>query len=58
MTMTLSCSDLFEGCPAEVRAESTDEVLRQAAAHAAEVHGLTELDDGTVAAVRGAIRTA
>lgn len=57
MTMTLNCAELFSGCPAEVRADTTEEVLQQAAAHAADAHGLAELDDSTVAAVRAAIRS-
>ena len=56
MTVTLNCSELFAGCPAEVRADTAEEVLQQAAEHAADAHGLTELDDSTAAAVRAAIR--
>ncbi len=51
----LECAKLFEGCPGVVEAETTDEVMAGAAAHAAEVHGLENLDDATVAAVRSAI---
>jgi predicted small metal-binding protein len=52
----LQCNDLFPGCEAEVRADSEDEVLAQAAAHAQSVHGLDTIDDQTAQAVRGAIR--
>jgi len=51
----LRCADLFPGCEATISLESEEAVLAAAAAHAAEVHGLTALDDATVAAVRGAI---
>lgn len=54
----LRCDDVVPGCPAEVRAETTEEVLRQAAEHARVDHGLETLDDATVGAVRGAIRPA
>jgi predicted small metal-binding protein len=52
---TLACGDLVPGCPAAVTAESEEEILRIAAQHAVEPHGLT-VDDGLVAAVKGAIR--
>lgn len=51
----LKCGDLFPGCAAEIHLESESEVLAAAAAHAAEAHGVTSLDDATVAAVKGAI---
>jgi predicted small metal-binding protein len=54
----LRCAELFPGCDAEVQAESEEEVLDIAAAHAREVHGLESLDDATVTAVKGAIRPA
>jgi predicted small metal-binding protein len=56
MTMkTLACGDLVPGCPAVVTAETEDEILQIAARHAVEAHGLT-VDDGLVAAVKGAIK--
>lgn len=51
----LQCAKLFPGCPAEIHLETEDQVLTAAAAHAAEVHGLEQLDEPTVAAVRAAI---
>lgn len=53
----LECAQLFEGCPGVVEAETTDQVLAQAAAHAAEVHGVESFDDQTLASVRSAITT-
>jgi len=53
----LHCSDLFPGCDAEIHLPNEDDVLAAAAAHAADAHGVTELDAATVAAVRGAIRS-
>jgi predicted small metal-binding protein len=53
----LRCADLFPGCDAEIHLGSEDEVLVAAAAHAASAHGLTALDEATVAAVKDAIRS-
>lgn len=53
----LRCGDLFPGCPAELHMEREDDILAAAAAHAAEAHGVAELDEATVSAVRGAIRS-
>src|SRR3954447_15664824 len=55
MMKTLACADLVPGCPAVVTAETEEEILRIAAQHAVEAHGLT-VDDGLMAAVKGAIR--
>lgn len=52
---TLSCADLVPGCPAVIHAETEEEIVQIAGQHAVEAHGLT-VDDGLVAAVRGAIR--
>lgn len=53
----LKCGDLFSGCTAEIHLENEGDVLAAAAAHAAEVHGVISLDDATIAAVKGAIRS-
>ena len=54
---TLKCGDIVEGCEAKVEGESVEAVMRQAAQHAADTHGLTELDDATVEKVKAAITT-
>ena len=54
---TLKCGDIVEGCEAKVEGESVEDVMRQAAQHAADTHGLTELDDATVEKVKAAITT-
>jgi predicted small metal-binding protein len=56
MAKLLRCGDVVDGCPAEVRAESEEEVLLQAAEHARAAHGLTQLDEATVQKVKTAIR--
>jgi predicted small metal-binding protein len=55
MMKTLACADLVPGCPTVVTAETEEEILQIAAQHAVEAHGLT-VDDGLMAAVKGAIR--
>jgi predicted small metal-binding protein len=54
--LELRCGELFDGCEGIVRAETHDEVLRQAAVHAADAHGVTEVDEGTRAALVEATR--
>jgi predicted small metal-binding protein len=53
----LRCADLFPGCDAEIHLPTDDAVLAAAAAHAADAHGVTVLDDATAAAVKAAIRS-
>ena len=55
MTKVLRCGDVVAGCDAEVRADSEDEVLRQAGEHAREAHGMTAIDDDTMGKIRGAV---
>lgn len=56
MSKMLACGDLFEGCAAEVRAETVDDILSQAAVHARADHGLETIDDATRDALVSAIR--
>jgi predicted small metal-binding protein len=53
----LRCRDVGFDCGAIVRAETEEEVLRQAAEHAGTTHGLTNLDADTVQKIRSKIRT-
>jgi predicted small metal-binding protein len=53
---TLKCADVGFQCDGVIRAESVDEVLRQAAAHAKEVHGV-EVTPEVAEKVKAAIRT-
>lgn len=55
MAKVLRCNDLMPGCPFEARGASEDEVLGQAAEHAATAHNITEISDELVSKVRGAI---
>ncbi len=58
MTLELRCGDVVTGCDGVVTGESQEEVLSHAAAHAADAHGLTEIDDETRGALVGAIHQA
>ncbi|MGI9605734.1 MAG: DUF1059 domain-containing protein [Acidimicrobiales bacterium] len=50
-----ACGTLMEGCPGVVSGETEEEVLSAAAAHAAEAHGLTDLTDDIITAVKAGI---
>lgn len=54
----LECSQLFEGCPARVEADTEEEILEIAAEHARETHGLESVDNEVATKLRAAIRTA
>lgn len=56
MTKSIKCSDLFPGCDFQAEAETEDELLQKATAHAASVHDVTELTDEIVAQVKSCIR--
>lgn len=55
MTWELRCGDVVPGCDGTVRAETREEVMSQAAVHAAETHGLTTIDVDTERALVGAV---
>lgn len=58
MARELRCGDVVEGCDGVVRGATDGEVMEQAAAHAADAHGMQEVDDRTAAALRDAIHDA
>jgi predicted small metal-binding protein len=52
------CEDVLVcGCPAELREETDEALLREAAAHARRLHGIRYLDEGVMERVRAAIIT-
>lgn len=53
-----ACGDVVAGCDGVVTGESEDEVLAAAAAHAASAHGMTEVPDEVVTAIRAGITDA
>jgi len=40
MTKVLKCGDLMPGCEFQARGETVDDILKAAAAHAKEAHGI------------------
>jgi len=58
MAKVLKCGELFPGCAVEARGETEDEILKQAAEHARRDHGIAQIDPGTLAKVKAAIRPA
>jgi len=58
MGKILQCGELFPGCSVEARGETEEEILKQAAEHARKDHGLGQIDAGTLAKVKAAIRSA
>ena len=56
MTKVVVCRDLGFDCEGVIRAETEDEALKQAAAHAKEVHGMEEFSPEVVEKVRAVMR--
>jgi len=52
----LQCRDIGFDCDAVVRADTEDEVMAQAAEHARDVHGMTEIDEETSTQIREQIQ--
>ncbi len=52
----LRCRDVGLDCDFEMRGNSDDEVMQQAATHAAREHGIREITPDLAARVRAAIR--
>lgn len=57
MAKVLRCRDVGFDCDAVVRADSDEEILQQAAAHATRDHGLEQVTDEVVKKVLDSIRT-
>ncbi len=52
----LRCRDAGFDCAAVMRAETESEVLRQAAEHARDVHGVREISSEAIEKIRALIR--
>lgn len=52
---TFACSQVVPGCDGVVTGETDDDVLSAAAEHAAAAHGMHEVPDEVVAAIRAGI---
>ena len=57
MAKVLRCKDVGMDCDFEARAETEEEVLKQAAEHAAAEHDMQEIPQEVLAKVRTAIRS-
>lgn len=53
-----ACGTVVAGCDGVVTGKTDDEVLMAAASHASEVHGMSEVPDEVVAAIRSGITDA
>lgn len=56
--LELRCGDVVTGCDGVVVGETQDEVMAQAAQHAEQAHGLSEMDPETERALVSAIHPA
>ena len=52
---SFACGTVVPGCDGVVTGETDDDVLAAAAAHAARAHGMTEVPDEVVGAIRAGI---
>ncbi len=55
MAKVLRCSDIGMDCDFVARAETEEEILQQAAEHAAATHGMEEIPANVLAKVRAVI---
>jgi predicted small metal-binding protein len=53
-----ACANVVPGCEGVVSGDTDDDVLAAAAAHAASVHGMAEVPDEVVTAIRAGITDA
>jgi predicted small metal-binding protein len=56
MAKVLRCRDVGLDCEGELRAETEEEIMRQAAEHARTTHSMTEMSPEVVQKVRAPIR--
>jgi predicted small metal-binding protein len=56
MAKVLRCRDVGLDCEGELRAETEEEIMRQAAEHARTTHSMTEMSPEVVQKVRAAMR--
>ncbi len=56
MAKEMRCADVGMDCDFVARAESTEELMEQVAAHAAEAHDINEISDELAAKVQSVVR--
>ncbi|NNE96943.1 MAG: DUF1059 domain-containing protein [Acidimicrobiales bacterium] len=52
---SFACGTVVDGCDGVVSGETEEEVLAAAAQHASDAHGITEVSDDLVAAIKAGI---
>jgi predicted small metal-binding protein len=57
LTYSFACSQIVPGCDGVVSGETVDDVMASVAEHAADAHGITEIDDEFVEKVKAGIST-
>lgn len=58
MAYEFDCTNVVPGCEGTVTGDTKDEVVQEAAKHAREAHGMTELPDELVERVLASIQPA
>ncbi len=56
MAKVISCKDVGVDCDFEVRAETTDELMKKLSEHAEKDHGMKDIPAEVVSRVKAAIR--
>lgn len=56
MGRRVRCDVVIAECPTVIRGTDDGEVMRLVADHARDAHGISQIDDRTVAAIRAAIQ--
>jgi len=57
MTKAIACGDVVPGCAFRTEAATEEELLKRVAAHAKDVHGVTDVTPELLSKVRAAITT-
>lgn len=53
---SFACKDIGMQCGFKTTAKTTDELMKNIAAHAAEAHNMKTVDDATLASIKKAIK--
>ena len=56
MVKVLNCAEVVPGCAHTMQGETEDEVMKQASAHAAAEHGMTDISPELAEKVRASIK--
>jgi predicted small metal-binding protein len=56
MKHSVACKDVGVNCDFKAEASTEEELLRKVAQHAKDAHGMTTIDDATLAKVKSAIK--